>query len=146
MSSKSYSAYLTPNRSLRRFVVLGAIVLLLVGVIFAVALPFSWQWRSVLSAAWIAFAFNELRLLCAAQHRFCGVRVFAGGSAEILDCDGHWQSAECLAGSVLVHRVAWLRLQSVDGRIYQELIRGDRRQSREWRRFHIIWRFIGVAS
>ena len=72
------------------------------------------------------------------------IRIDSSGEAMILGDDENWVPARLLSGSVLLRKLAWMRLQDQSGRIYLELISGDARQSQNWRRLQVIWRHIGA--
>ena len=109
-------------------------------------LPISaWQCGLAVSIWCLSSGFLLVRGV-AAQRNFNAVRLFAGGAAKVLDGEGRWQPVALTGGSVLAGRFAWLRFRDQSGRLFQELMGTDRRQNREWRRLHIIWRFIGVVS
>ena len=76
----------------------------------------------------------------------CGEGLDADGGIRCRRGPGIWERLELLPGSVVTSGWAWLRLGEAGGPDYAELLRGDMRQSHDWRRFQVIWRHIGAAS
>ena len=72
------------------------------------------------------------------------LRVGADGSLVIERADGCLHAASLCGGSFAVQRFAWLRVSPSNGAPYAELLRGNERESEEWRRFQVIWRHIGA--
>lgn len=109
----------------------------------AIALATVPGWARLLAlVAWIVFSCRELVLLRRGWRRFHGIRFLANGDVEVRSRDGSWEPAELADGSILLRRFGWLRLVADDGTGVQELVRGSRREDRDWRRLHVIWRHV----
>jgi len=93
---------------------------------------------------WVTIGWFELRRLQLGFDSCNGIRIHSNGEIAILNNDQEWVPGTLQSGSVLLRRLGWLRLQSSNGRIFLELIRGDARQSQDWRRLQVIWRHIGA--
>ena len=93
---------------------------------------------------WVAIGWFELRRLQLGFDSCNGIRIDSNGEIAILNNDQEWVPGTLQSGSVLLRRLGWLRLQSSNGQIFLELIRGDARQSQDWRRLQVIWRHIGA--
>jgi hypothetical protein len=93
---------------------------------------------------WVAIGWYELRQLQLGFDSCNGIRIDSTGEIAILNNDQEWVPGALQTGSVLLRRLGWLRLQSTSGQIFLELIRGDARQSQDWRRLQVIWRHIGA--
>jgi len=72
------------------------------------------------------------------------VRLSSRGEVAVLNNDREWLPVTVQTGSVVLRNLAWLRLQAENGDVFVELLRGNARQSKEWRRFQVIWRHIGA--
>jgi hypothetical protein len=93
---------------------------------------------------WVAIGRFELRRLTQGFETCRVIRIDSSGEITILDNDDKWVPARLLTGSVLLRKLGWMRLQDQSGQIFLELIRGDARQSQDWRRLQVIWRHIGA--
>ena len=91
---------------------------------------------------WVAFSCRELVVLRRGWRRCQGARFLANGDVEIRGRDGAWGRAELAGGSILLRRYGWLRLDTGGGVVVHELVRGNRRSDRDWRRLHVIWRHV----
>ena len=72
------------------------------------------------------------------------IRIHSDGEAAVLNNDGEWLPGALQTGSVLLRRLGWLRIRGASGQVFLELIRGNARQSHDWRRLQVIWRHIGA--
>ena len=115
------------------------------GLAFLPLLAVSGPVKALLAAGWSAlcgFQWLGLRQGYAAS----GVlRVAAGGLVERQSPDGSWQPARLCAGSVVLARIAWLRIDGPGLRPYAELVGARSQPSEDWRRLQVIWRHIGGA-
>ena len=76
---------------------------------------------------------------------FCNaVRLSSDGEIAVLNNDQEWLPVTLQTGSIVLRNYAWLRLQAANGDNFVELMRGNARQSEEWRRLQVIWRHIGA--
>ena len=73
------------------------------------------------------------------------VRLSSGGEIAVLNNDQEWLPVTLQTGSVVLQNLAWLRLQADSGDNFVELLRGNARQSHQWRRLQVIWRHIGAS-
>jgi len=100
--------------------------------------------RALVFLIWASSGWFELRRLQLGFDTCHGIRIDSNGGIMILDTDHEWVPGTLQTGSVLLRRLGWLRLQSSSGQLFLELIRGDARQSQDWRRLQVIWRHIGA--
>ena len=144
MSSNAYSADIRPDPDLRRIVQGSAALLGIIGLAVIATLEAGPLVRAALCVAWLLGVGAECERLRRAWRCCRRIRVFAGGRVEILDANGDW-SPGCLAGGgVLLGRLGWIRLCRDGGPVFAELVCGDRRRQRDWRRLHVIWRHFGA--
>jgi len=144
-ASTSYSAEIAPDPRLRRLVLLVGAVLCLAGLGFVPLLPVSVELKAVLAAAWLGLCGYEWHALLRGYARSGSLRIAAGGHVERQRRDGSWQPARLCAGSMVLPRFAWLRIDSPDMRPYAEPVCGDCGKSEDWRRLQVIWRHIGAV-
>ena len=144
MSSNSYSASLTPDPWLRIVVSISGRLLIAAGLALILILPIDVAERLAGSLAWAAIGWFEIRRLESGNEACRAIRVDSSGEFTILDNAGDPVPARLLTGSVLLRKLGWIRLESQNGQIFLELIRGDARQSQDWRRLQVIWRHIGA--
>lgn len=146
MSSNAYSACLTPDRRLRSIVVGTGWLLAAIGFLLIVTLPFAPWLRLFAGLVWVAWSIAELRRFRNGYGQVFSIRVMAGGAIELRNGEQEWVEARLQNGSVLLRRYAWLRLKLPDGGHFAELIRGNSRESQQWRRLQVIWRHIGALE
>jgi len=120
-----------------RLLVAAGLVLILV---LAIDVPL----RALGCLFWASIGWFELRRLQLGFDSCHGIRINSNGEIMILDMDREWVPGTLQTGSVLLRRLGWLRLQGSSGQLFLELIRGDARQSQDWRRLQVIWRHIGA--
>ena len=145
MSSRIYSAYLIPDPGLRRVVLASGWLLTAIGFMLIFWLELNILVRMLAASMWGALSYFELRHLRRGFNRFVAIRVFPGAVILLQNIDQEWISAELLTGSLLLRKFGWLRLRSADGYRFAELLRGDARESHQWRRLQVIWRHIGAT-
>ena len=120
--------------------------MLVLGLIVIAAMSTPPPVRALLAAAWLVLASRQLRALLRHNAMVRRIRVYADGSAEIADACGAWHPAKLRSGSVVLDRLAWLRLDAGDAPQAGELLAGNSRKSKEWRRLQMIWRHLGSAA
>ena len=140
MSSSGFEAVLEPVAALRRGLLAFSASATLVGVALIVNMPLRpslkvlfallWLWRGLLEMASLVRGMTRTRRLC----------ISSTGAAEAVSPGGETRSLEVLAGSVVLSRVAWLRLRFDDGLPYGELLCTAYRRNDDWRRLMLIWR------
>ena len=145
MSSTTYWAEIRPDPSVRRLVLLSGALLAAAGLMLLTVAGGTLALKCLLAFAWLLLTGFELARNGIAYSRKGLLRVEAGGQVRIQGPDGAWTAAHLTAGSIVLPRYAWLRVSAVDGSRYGELVRGDARESEDWRRFQVIWRHIGAS-
>ena len=145
MSLHTYSTELRPEPRLRRLVLASGLLLFVLGLLLTLQLPVATGYKSLITACWLAICSYEWLSNWFAYARFGILRIDAEGRIERSRGDGAWQAHRLRPGSVVLSRLAWLRLSAGGGLHYAELFRGDARESNDWRRFQVIWRHVGAA-
>lgn len=146
MSSNTYSAYLTPDPWLRIVVLTSGRLLIAAGLVVILTLPLDVAIRGIVCACWAATGRFELQRLQRGFMSCIEIRVGVGGEVFLLNDHGQWLPGTLLTGSIVLRKFGWLRLQSADGLRFAELVRGDARESQNWRRLQVIWRHIGAGG
>ena len=118
---------------------LGGCGALLVGLLLLMRLPLSVLVRLPLCALWLAGSIRELSRLSRGFDRIRAIHLEVG-AASVSDRHGRQTPVQIMSGSVVLPRLAWLRLRLADGLICGELLRGDPDVSRHWRHLQILWR------
>lgn len=112
---------------------------LLIGLVLLIRLPVSPPLRLALSAIWLMGSIRELGRQARGMHRIKTIRLQTG-EATVIDRQGRQAPVQIMSGSVVLPRVAWLRLRLADGLIYGELLRGVSSGCEQWRHLQILWR------
>ena len=118
---------------------LGGCGALLVGWLLLIRLPIPLLIRLPLCAFWLVAGVRELSRQSRGFDRIKTIRLEVGG-ATVTDRRGRQTPVQIMSGSVVLPRLAWLRLKCPDGLIYGELLRGDPAVCRQWRHLQILWR------
>ena len=124
---------------------LSGLALMLVGFALIAGLPLSGGWRGLAMLTWGGACWRDLLSLAGAYRQYRSVRIFSDGSTELRRAEATVASAQLLPGSVVLPRLAWLRLRLEDGSTSGELLRGNIREDEDWRRLQVIWRHLGAA-
>ena len=146
MSSNTYFADLHPDNSLRLLVLVSGAFLAVVGVALIFALPLHGAASFIGSCTWLVWCGWDLVKVSRGYALCCRLRLRANGDVLLLDPQGNWRAARLLAGSILLRRVGWIRVETELGQHCAEPIRGSCRESVDWRRLQVIWRHIGATS
>jgi hypothetical protein len=101
--------------------------------------------KIALAVAWAGLCGREWWVLRRAYASGGVLRIASGGQVERQRRDGTWEPAKLCAGSVVLPRIAWLRVAPRSGPPYAELVRPGSDRSEDWRRLQVIWRHIGAA-
>lgn len=110
------------------------------GLLVILDLPVSLPLRLPAAAAWAFTGLAGLLQTHSAYRTSLAYRVFGDGSIEILTASGGTRAAALAAGSRLEERLGWLRIRAADGGCWGELVAGDARKSKAWRRLRVIFR------
>jgi hypothetical protein len=101
--------------------------------------------KALLAISWsVLCGFEGLAL----QQGYAGgeaLRIAAGGHVERRSPGGAWEPARLRAGSLVLARIAWLRIAAPGVRPYAELVSARSHTSEDWRRLQVIWRHIGAT-
>ena len=146
MSSNTYSACLYPEPLLRAVVLATGMAAGLAGVAVVSSLPLHAALRWAAAAGWLAYSLLELWRLARAYRIVTSLAVAADRSVELGLRDGNRLAARLAPGSLILPRLAWLRLETGCGLKDGELLRGNSRKNKDWRRLQVIRRHVGVTN
>ena len=146
MSSTAFSTELRSEPLLRIAVQLSGLTTLSFGLLALLLMPVGSAWRIAASLFWLFYCIQELRIIRAAYSQYFAVNIDAVGEVRLVTRSGEYHAAVLLPGSVLLPSYAWLRFKTENGLVFGELMRGNSRESKHWRRLQVIWRHIGATS
>ncbi len=118
---------------------------MLAGLAIILTLPLAPLLRILLAGAWLAENIRECRRQVRGAARVGRITLDARGNIAGTTPDGRALSLTLLSGSVVLSRLAFLRVQFADGSDYVELLRGDPAADLEWQRLQLIWRHCRAA-
>ena len=144
MSSKSYSTCLTPDPWLRITVLTSGRLLIAAGLVLILTLDLDTAIRAVSCFVWFVAGWYEIVRIERGFESCNAVRLSSDGEIAVLNNDQEWLPVTLQTGSIVLRNYAWLRFQAANGEKFVELMRGNARQSEEWRRLQVIWRHIGA--
>ena len=146
MSSSTYSTRIVPEPRLRRLVSVSAVVLGFAGAALAATLPLPLPVVIVLAALAPLVTGLEMQRLRAGFRGAVLYVIHADGTIDIHSPSGRITTARVAAGSIILKRIAWLRMRTTDGRHSAELVAaGSGPQSQMWRRFQVICRHLAAC-
>ena len=139
MSSRRFVADLKPDPLLRKIVMLAACAAVLVGLVLLMRLPLPVPARALLIALWLFTGLRQLGRHSKGMQRVKVIRL-QEGEATVIDRQGRQSPVRIMSGSVVLPKLAWLRLRCPDGLVIGELLRGDAATDKQWRHLQILWR------
>lgn len=107
--------------------------------------PVGMPWRAVALIACATLVSAELHALAGAYRGVAEYRIAPDGSVTARHCDGRQSTGQLLPGSVLLERCAWLRLSTVSGPRYGELVAKQSQSAQDWRRLRVICRHLSAC-
>jgi hypothetical protein len=140
VSSKGFEVVLDPAISLRSGVLAFSASATLLGVALIGNLPLRPVLKVLFVLLWVCHGLLEIVAQLRGMSRTGRLRIGARGTLDALSPGGETRSLELLAGSLVLHRLAWLRFRFEDGLEYGELLSSSGRQDDSWRRLEVIWR------
>lgn len=140
MSSTLSEARLVPEPCLRKLVLGSAGLLLFCGALLIIAMPLAPFLRALLLLLWMLDGARELMRFVRGRRRVAELVVTEQGTITGTDADGRAYDLTLLSGSLVLSRIAWLRLRFADKCQYGELIRATADKERQWHALQVIWR------
>ena len=111
-----------------------------IGLLLIVRMPLNLPVRLLLVVAWLAWSGYELRSISRAWQSVRRIRLDILGNIQVEDRRGRMSPVALLPGSVVLARIAWLRLELPGGAKFGELLTENAVKSVEWHRLQLIWR------
>lgn len=139
-SSAAYSTLIRPDHRLRRLVLGSAALGTGLGALIVLELPLAPALCRLAAVAWLAAGLAGLAKTGQAYRLNFAYRIFGDGSVEVLTAGGGTRAATIAAGSRLEERLGWLRFRAADGSCWGELVAGNSRKNKAWRRLRVIFR------
>ena len=123
----------------RACVLLTAMLMALTGVTFTITMPVAIWLRAALAALWFCYCWREFGRQLGGYARLNRLCLSAAGEAWAIGPSGVLHSLELASGSMVLSRVAWLRLRFADGSHYGELLTGHPLHCERWHGLQLIW-------
>ncbi len=146
MSSTNYSAELIPDAALRRTVIVTGILATAGGAAASATLPVLPAAKLIAAVLWSALGARELTHIAKGNKTCSRIEIDATGTVQVFGPNGCCRTATIDSGSIVLRRVAWLRLRGPAGERHAELLGPGASRSHDWRRFQVIWRHLGAAA
>lgn len=140
MSSATYEAELAPDERIRGGLVAFACSATVIGLVLILLLPVIAPLKAALGAAFLLAGVAEAVALTRGMSRIYRIRIRSDGSVAAVGPAGAMQPLTLMPGSVVLDRLAWLRLRFGDGLRCAELLVGNAAENEQWRRLLVIWR------
>ena len=144
MSSKAYSASLTPDPWLRIIVLISGQLLIAAGLVLILTLEFGVAIRAIACVFWTLLGRFEMRRLQRGFASCAAIRIYPDGEVTVLNECQEWVPGRLQTGTMILRRFAWMRVQMANGSEIMEPLQGDARLSKDWRRLQVISRHIGA--
>jgi len=139
MSSTVFEVVLRPDPILRLLVQLTGFVLASVGIFLILLLPLAPLWCFFLGVIWVADCLRELRGLRLGTARVHAVILDSRGLVGGLDRYGKRHELTLLTGSMVLSRLAWIRVKSNVGNSHGVLFTRRRAGPHTWHRLQLLW-------
>ncbi len=144
MSSSTYSAEIRLDRRLRRVVLISGLMLAMTGGGLILLLPIGMPGKVAGLLGWLCWSGRELLTYWRVYGRWSALKLFADGETKLIGCD-ECCAATVLPGSIVLSEMAWLRIRAENGDVWGELVAGNHRESKDWRRFQVIFRHLNTC-
>ncbi len=131
-SSTLSATDLQPDWLLRLLLLIVAAILHLAGFVLLLMTPLPGGIFVLLTLAWAWLCLRDWRDQFRAYGRVAAIRICSDGGIETVDIHGKTETVRLLAGSLILPRIAWLRLEFANGRHFGELLSGDARRCARW--------------
>ena len=106
------------------------------------------RWHPGYAAAatvlWLGDCLSSLGRQWRGTRRVTGLRMRSDGSIALF-VGGQSISATLASGTVVLERVAWLRIRGPDGSRYGELLLARHAEAEAWQRFQLLWQLRNKA-
>lgn len=138
-SSATFEAILHKDERLRRLVLLSGAGLLVGGATLILLLPFTTPARLLLLLLWLGDTLRELRQQQRGFGRVRQLNVTADGEIRANGPGAEQAVVTLCSGSLVLRRVAWLRIRFADGLCYGEPLADCAGRQPGWAHFRLVW-------
>ena len=118
---------------------LSGIMIAALGCLLVFQMPLTVLVRMSLLVLWLATSAFELYVHSRAASQIASIGLNDRGQIWVRNCAGERLAAELLPGTVVLGRLAWLRLRLDSGKKYAEFLRGKSTTDPQWHLFQLIW-------
>jgi hypothetical protein len=139
MSSTVFEVVLRPDPALREMVDWTGSVFYAVGITLLVLLPVSPWWRFVCSVFWLLDGIREFRKLRLGRPGVRAIVLDSRGLVAGIDGYGDRHDLTLQTGSMVLSRLAWIRVQSGTGNCHGELFTRQSAGTETWHRLQLLW-------
>ncbi len=139
MSLPVFEVKLQADPGLRRVVLISGVLAMIAGLVLLMDLDIAFGWRAAFCAVWIADCLRELKNLANGSRRVAAIGFDAGGAMKLVNQDGRTEPVRLLSGSLILPKIAWLRMRLPDGSRHAELLIAGRCETDAWHGFQLIW-------
>ncbi len=144
MSSTPSVTDLRPDWLLRSLLLVFAALMHVAGLVLLLRMPLPAGLCALMILGWSCVCVHDWRNQLRAYRRVAAIRIQGTGRIEIIDPRGHTEPVRLLAGSFVLPRVAWLRLEFADRSHYGELLSGESCLCAAWHWLQLSWRQRGA--
>jgi len=145
MSSVSFSVEIHLNPELRRRVLQSACALSVLGSAVILTLAATPVVAILALGLWLLWSGRELLRYRRCYGRWQRLSLLAPEGVARISGASDSESVRILPGSVILPRLAWLRLKAENGDVWGELVRGNARESEDWRRLQLVFRHLNTC-
>lgn len=139
MSLPVFEVKLQADPGLRRVVLVSGVLAMIAGLVLLMDLDIAFGWRAALCALWVADGLRELKNMANGSRRIAAIRFDADGGMTSVNRDGRTEPVRLLSGSLILPKIAWLRMRLPDGSRHAELLVASRCETEAWHGFQLIW-------
>jgi hypothetical protein len=119
-------------------------MLQLAGLMVLLLMPLPAGLRALMIPGWSWLCVHDWRNQLRAYRRVTVIRIQVTGRIETIGRSGQMEPVRLLGGSLVLPRIAWLRLEFADGSRYGELLAGDSCRCAGWHWLQLGWRQHGL--
>jgi len=137
--SREFATEIDPDEWVRRGVLGFSVIAIVTGAATICLMPIGAPLRAALLLAWLWYGRHDIRRQLIGYRRVSRLHIDALGMVRATDPAGNPVILELESGSLVLQRMAWLRLRFPDGEIYGELLIGDPTRCARWHALQLIW-------
>jgi len=140
LSSAKFETVLVPASRVRNTLLGASAACTATGALLILGLPLRPVVKLTMLGLWLYRGSCELRNRLRGMSRLDRIRIEPSGRVTADRGTGAREPLVLLSGSVVLTRMAWLRVRFPDGLQYGEMLLGNAGRDEQWRRLQLIWR------